>query len=143
MLSFSSNLGPNFTPSSNHLDTGEKLMITSSVTKDVYVRPCISPIKLHMQICASYAWFIYLYFGVQKRRFFNHNWWLKIFMFQNGKYPGFIILSEYLQNKKIDSNKTLQKHQYTNGSIKEQQFLNRGSNKFYCSHREKKEGTSM
>ena len=35
------------------------------------------------------------------------------------------------------------KRQYTNGSIKEQQFLNRGSNKFYCSHREKKEGTSM
>ena len=31
----------------------------------------------------------------------------KDFMFQNGKYLGFIILSEYLQNKKIDSNKTL------------------------------------
>ena len=37
----------------------------------------------------------------------------------------------------------MQKRQYASGSIKEQQFLNRGSNKLYCSHREKKEGTSM
>ena len=33
--------------------------------------------------------------------------------------------------------------EYTNGSIKEQQFLKRGRNKFSCSHRGKKEGTSM
>ena len=70
----------------------------------------------------------------------------KDFMFRNEKFLGFVHpynLLEYFQNKEIDSNKTLQKRQYTNGSIKEQQFLNRGSNKFYCSHREKKEGTSM
>ena len=68
------------------------------------------------------------------------------FMFRNEKFLGFAhpySLLEYFQNNEIDSNKTLWKRQYTNGSIKEQQFLNRGSNKFYCSHREKKEGTSM
>ena len=47
---FFSNPGPKFTPSSNRLDTGEKLIITSSVTKDVYIRPCISLIRHHMQI---------------------------------------------------------------------------------------------
>ena len=53
-------------------------------------------------------------------------------MFPNEKFLGFVHpynLLEYFQNKEIDSNKTLQKRQYTNGSIKEQQFLNRGSNK--------------
>ena len=67
-------------------------------------------------------------------------------MFQNEKFLNFVHpynLLEYFQNKEIDSNKTSLKHQYTNGSIKEQQFLNRESNKLYCSHREKKEGTSM
>ena len=67
-------------------------------------------------------------------------------MFRNEKFLGFVHpynLLEYFQNKETDSNKTLLKRQYTNGSIKEQQFLNRGSNKLYCSHREKKEGTSM
>ena len=65
-------------------------------------------------------------------------------MFRNEKFLGFVHpynLLEYFQNKETDSNKTLLKHQHKNGSIK--QFLNRGSNKFYCSHREKKEGTSM
>ena len=49
-------------------------------------------------------------------------------MFRNEKFLGFVHpynLLEYFQNKEIDSNKTLQKHQYTIGSIKEQQFLNR------------------
>ena len=46
-------------------------------------------------------------------------------MFRNGKFLGFVHsynLLEYFQNKEIDSNKTLWKHQYTNGtngSIKE------------------------
>ena len=47
---FFSNPGPKYTPTSNRLNIGEKLIITSSVTKDVYIRPCISLIKLHMQI---------------------------------------------------------------------------------------------
>ena len=74
----------------------------------------------------------------------NGGW--KDFMFRDEKFWRFVHpynLLEYFQNKETDSNKTLLKRQYTNGSIKEQQFLNRGSNKFYCSHREKKEGTSM
>ena len=33
--------------------------------------------------------------------------------------------------------------QNTNGSIKEQPFLRRGSKKLYSSHQEKKKGTSM
>ena len=70
----------------------------------------------------------------------------KDFMFKNKKILGFVHpynLLEYLRNKEIDSNKTLLKHQHTNGSIKEQQFLNRGSNKLWSSHREKKEDASM
>ena len=45
---FLSNPGPKFTPSSNRLDTGEKLRITSSVNKEVYIRPCISLIRHHI-----------------------------------------------------------------------------------------------
>ena len=41
---------PKCTPSSNRLNTGNKLKIPSSVTKDVYIRPCISLIRYHMQI---------------------------------------------------------------------------------------------
>ena len=67
-------------------------------------------------------------------------------MFRNERFLGIVHpynLSEYFQNKEIESNKTLLKRPYTNGYIKQQQFLNSGSNKLYCSHREKKEGTSM
>ena len=67
-------------------------------------------------------------------------------LLQNEKFLGFehpYNLLEYFQNKETDSKKTFLKHQYTNGSIKEQQFLNRGSNKLHCSHWEKKEGTRM
>ena len=39
---FFSKPGPKYTPSCNHLNTSEKVIITSSVTKDVYIRPCIS-----------------------------------------------------------------------------------------------------
>ena len=58
-------------------------------------------------------------------------------MFQDDKFPGSgnpYNLFEYFQNKAFDSNKTLQKRWYTNGSIREQQFLNTGSNKSYFSH---------
>ena len=50
---FLSNPGPKFTPSFNRLDTDEKLIITSSVTKDVYIHPCISLIRHHIQIYRS------------------------------------------------------------------------------------------
>ena len=50
---FSSNPEPKFTPSSNSLDNGGKSIITSSVTKGVYIRPCISLIKHHMQLYTS------------------------------------------------------------------------------------------
>ena len=54
-------------------------------------------------------------------------------MFRNEKLPGFehsYKLFEYFQNKGIDSNNTLQKRQNTNGSIKEQLFLSRGSKNY-------------
>ena len=63
-------------------------------------------------------------------------------MFRNVKFPGFehpCKLLEYLQNKGIGSNNTLYKQQNTNGSIKEQPFLSRGSEKLYSSHQEKKQ----
>ena len=52
-------------------------------------------------------------------------------MFRNKKFPGFVHpynLLKYFQNKEIDSNR--------NTSIQmdlSKKFLNRGSNKFYCS----------
>ena len=67
-------------------------------------------------------------------------------MFRNEKFAGFrhpYNFFEYFQNKAINSNKTLYKRQNTNGYIKEQAILSRGSNKLYSSHQEKKEGTSM
>ena len=70
----------------------------------------------------------------------------KDFMFWNDKFPDFgnpYNLLEYFSNKDIGWNKTLQKRWYTNGSIKEQPFLNTEGSKLYSSHREKKEGTSM
>ena len=51
-------------------------------------------------------------------------------MFRNEKFPGFELfykLFEYFKNKGIDSNSTLWKRQNTNGFIKEQLFLSRGS----------------
>ena len=75
---FLSNPGPKFTPSSNRLDTGEKLIITSSVTKDVYIRPCISLIRHHMQIYTSTSG-LFTRILVVRNSFFNHNWWLKRF----------------------------------------------------------------
>ena len=62
-------------------------------------------------------------------------------MFRNNKFQCFkhlYNLFEYFQNKGIDSNSILLKCQNRNGSIKDQQFLSRGSNKLYSSHREKK-----
>ena len=67
-------------------------------------------------------------------------------MLRNEKFPGFehpYYIFEYFETKGTDSNNTLQKRQNTNGSIKEQPFLNRGSKKLYSSHREMKKGTSM
>ena len=62
-------------------------------------------------------------------------------MFRNNKFQCFkhlYNLFEYFQNKGIDSNSILLKRQNRNGSIKDQQFLSRGSNKLYSLRREKK-----
>ena len=129
-------------PSSNRLNTGEKLIITSSFTKDVYRRTCIkhwsgtlckcTPLKSGLftsTLVLGSAIFLIITGG------------LKDFMFRNEKFLGFAHpynLLEYFQHKETDSHKTLQKGQYTNRSIKEQQLLNRGSNKSYCSHWERR-----
>ena len=62
-------------------------------------------------------------------------------MFRNEKFLGIVHpynLLEYFQNKETESNKTLLKRPYANGSINQQQFLNSGSNKLYCSRTEKR-----
>ena len=50
---FFSNSGPKFRSFSNRLCTDEKLIVTYSVTKDAYIRPCISLIRYNMQIHTS------------------------------------------------------------------------------------------
>ena len=102
--------GPNFTPTSGHLDTGEKLIITSSVTKDVYIRPCISLTKHHMQY-VRFKPGLFTSILVRRNAVFliiTSGW--KDLMFQNEKFPGFVHpynLLQCLQNKEICSNKTL------------------------------------
>ena len=44
---------PGLTPSSTRLNNSEKLIITPSFTKDVYIRPCISLIRHQRQIYTS------------------------------------------------------------------------------------------
>ena len=52
-LLFFSNPGSKYTSFLNSLKTGEKLIITSSVTKDIYIRPCISLARHQRQISKS------------------------------------------------------------------------------------------
>ena len=137
MMIFSSNPGPNFTPSYNYLDTGEKLIIASSVTKDVYIRPCISLIMHNMQIYTFQAWFIYLYFGGQKSGFFNHNQWLKRFHVLKRKISGlctslqFISKIRRLIRIKLCRNTSIQMDLSKNNSFSTKKAINF------------KEGTSM
>ena len=99
----------------NRLKTGEKLTITSSITKDSYIRSSILLFRHHRQC-------IRLYFGWLETQFFESKlggW--KDFMFRNNKFPDFVHphnLFEYFQNKAIDSNNTFWKRQNTKGSIK-------------------------
>ena len=85
-------------------------MITSSITKDVYIGPCILLIRYYMQIYTSKVWFICLYFGGWKHSFLIKldDW--KYLMLRNEKFPGFedpYNLFEYFQTKDTDSNSTL------------------------------------
>ena len=106
MVLFSSSPRPKFTSSSSRLDTGVKLIITSSDTKDVYVRPCISLIGHHMQI---YTCLFTSFLVVRNAVFLIITGGGKDFRFPNEKFPDFVHpynLLEYFQNKEIDSNKT-------------------------------------
>ena len=87
-MMFLSKPEPKNAPSSNRLNTDDKLIIISSVTKDVYISPCVSLIRYHMQVYTPYLWLIYLYFGGWKS-FSNQNWRWQDFMFPNYKFPGF------------------------------------------------------
>ena len=120
MLLFSSSPGPKFTPSSSRLDTGEKLIIASSDTKDVYIRPCISLIGHHMQI---YTCLFTSFLVVRNAVFLIITGGGKDFRFPNEKFPDFV-------------------HPYN--LSKNNSFLTAEAiNLFYCSHREKKKGTRM
>ena len=59
-MMFLSKPEPKYAPSSNRLNTDDKLIIVSSVTKDVYISACVSLIKYHMQVYTSYLSLIYL-----------------------------------------------------------------------------------
>ena len=109
-----------------------------SVTKNVYISPCILLIRHQRQSYTSEVWFTYFLFGSYKCSFvlliIRRGW--KDFMFSNDKFLEFehpYNLFEYFQNKNIDSNKTLQKRWCTNWSIKEHPFLETGRNKLYSS----------
>ena len=127
---------------SNPLKTGDKLTITSSVTKDIYIRRCISLIRYHTQIYTSFKSALFTFTLVVWNTVFLikiYDW--KDFMFQNEKFLGFehpYNLFEYFQNKGIDSNSNLQKRQNTNGSIKEQPFFSRGSKNYILRTKKRK-----
>ena len=77
-------------------------------------------------------------------RFFNHNWWLKIFYVSNEKFLGFVQsynLLEYFPNKEIDSiklcvNTSIQMNLSKNSSFLIEEAIN------FIAHTEK-EGISM
>ena len=71
--------------SSNRFNTGDKLIITSSITKDVYIRPRILLTGCHMQIYRSGLFTSTLVFG---NSFFNQTWWLKGFDVSKWKISG-------------------------------------------------------
>ena len=91
-----------YTPSSKRLNTGKKSIITSSVTKDVYLRPSGT-------ICE----YIQLKSGLSTLVVRHAVFWIKIdgwkdFMLQNDKFPSFGYLGIYSNISKItlDSNNT-------------------------------------
>ena len=109
---FSNNSGPKDRPFSNRLNAGGKLTITSSITKDVYMRPCNSLIRHQRKIIRLKSGYLSV-LGWLETQFFLIiicDW--KDFMFQNDKFLNFgnpYNLFRCFQNKDVDSNKTLWK----------------------------------
>ena len=131
---FFSHPWPKGKPSSNRLNTGDKLTITSSVTKDVYIRPCISLIRYHMQIYVLSLVQLPLLWWLKTQFFESKLVAEKISCFEMTNFQALDTLTIYsniFQNKTIDSNNTLQKRQNTKGYIKEEPFLSRESNKLF------------
>ena len=145
---FFSNSRPKYTSSSNRLNTDDKLINTSSVIKDIYIRPCISLIRDHIQyICLKSVLYTCFYFGGWKRFVFESKLMTEIiscFEMTNFRVLDTLAIYSNISKIRLLIQITLYKNaQNTNGYIKEQAFLSRGSNKLYSSHQEKKEGTSM
>ena len=98
MLFFSSNPGPNFTSSSNRLDTGGRLIITYSSHQGCLYTP------LHLTNQTPYAniyvlSLIYLpLFWWLETRFFNHSW---ILYFEMKNFWALYILTIYQNISKI------------------------------------------
>ena len=125
--------GFKYTLSSNRLNTVEKSIIVSSVTKNVYIRACISLISTKGSLYVLSLIYLPLL------------WWLKRFHVMKWEFSGIwnpYNLSEYFQNKEIDWNKTLGTLVYK-WIYQQQTFLNTGSNELHSSHRKKEQGTSM
>ena len=92
------------------MDTGEKLIIASAITKDVYICPCISLIRHHMQYIGVKSGLFTSILVVKNVVFLIITGDWKGFVCQNEKFLDFAHpcnLLEYFQNKESDSNKTL------------------------------------
>ena len=83
------------------MNTSNKLTFTSSVTTDVYIRPCILLIRYHMQIYTSEVWFNYLYFGGWNQFFESKLLAAKISSFEMTNFQALETLTIYSNISKI------------------------------------------
>ena len=92
MLFFSSNPGPNFTSSSNRLDTGGKLIITySSHQGRLYTPLHFTNQTPYVNIYVLSLIYLPLFWWLETR-FFNHNW---ILYFEMKNFWALYILTIY------------------------------------------------
>ena len=89
------------------MKTGDKLIITSSVTKDVYVSRCILLIRYHMQIYALSLIYLPLLWWLETQLFLiKINDW-KDFMFRNKKYRNTLTIYLNISKLKVLIEKTI------------------------------------
>ena len=101
---FFSNPGPKYTPSSNRLNTGDKLIITSSVIKDVYIRPYFQVPYANIYVLGlvylTLLWWL-------ETLFFKSKLVMKRFHVSKLQISGLWTSLQFIRSKGIDSNNTL------------------------------------
>ena len=119
---------PKYTLSTNRLSNGEKLIITSSVIKNVYVRPCLLLIRDHMQIYTYFLSLVYLalLWGLEAQFFKSMLMAENISCFEMTKFD--IFKMRLLIQTTLYRNARIQLYLSKNNSS---QFLSRGSDKLY------------